>query len=300
MDGQFSGDKATPFDQVEFTESGLAISGGGVEPIEMEGRFMEIIAPGDSQMEAEARAFSILGLIALCLDDHAVGEPVLSEAYEASGARQKGSVRIPSLAQFPRQAQTVEIDMVHECLPKLIGDGKSTRGLNLALQMYEKCIRSDVPVDKLLAAVTGIEALVDSYASQYGPIPEEVERRESFTGLLEQIQQEFDSETYGRLTERIISTTITERVRFYVQRHSVDETLVEEFREVNNLRNRATHGDLVAIEFDQASQGKRVLAQLLQSALELPNPMPREPVPKVLSSIIEYELLVNGPGASNR
>ncbi len=151
-----------------------------------------------------------------------------------------------------------------------------------------------------MAAVTGIEALVDSFASQFGPIPEEIERRESFEGLLEQIQQEFDSDTYGRLTDRIISTTITERVRFYVQRHGLDETLVEEFRDVNHLRNRSTHGDLVAIEFDQASQGKGVLAQLLQLALELPNPMPREPVPKVLAFNLEYELLVNRPGASDK
>ena len=54
MDGQFSGDRATSFDQVESTESGLAISGGGVAPIEMEGRFIEIVAPGESPMTPQA------------------------------------------------------------------------------------------------------------------------------------------------------------------------------------------------------------------------------------------------------
>jgi hypothetical protein len=276
---------------VEVEETHISITGGWIEPLEVEGRFIEIIAPGDSPEFAETLAYTVLGFLALCIGDHAVGDVLFSEAYEASKGKQIGALRIPVAARFPRQAQDEELDMVHTSLPLLLGEDRSKRARALALRWYERAIRASTPLDKLLSCITGIETIVNAYAADHGPIPESIERRQKFNILLQSLSSEFDSETLSMVSQRLVDPTLTERFRFYVVQHGWDESLVEQFRHVVRLRNKAPHGDPVDMGEGQAGQARSLLARLLKSELALPAELPGEQIPHVYSTVLRYELL---------
>src|SRR5262245_13499443 len=71
---------------------------------DISGRFIDVIAPGDDPEKAELRAQAILGLVALCLGENAIGAIESSEPYEVQDdGTQTGAYRT-SVARFPRTA----------------------------------------------------------------------------------------------------------------------------------------------------------------------------------------------------
>ncbi len=100
---------------------------------EANGRFVEIIAHGNSADEAESRAHATLGLVGLCLGDQAIGEIVFSEPYETQDERQFGALRAGVTAKIPRTAQTEEKNALAEAISALLTEEKTARAICLAL-----------------------------------------------------------------------------------------------------------------------------------------------------------------------
>lgn len=290
IEGMVDGERVTPFDTIEADGS---MTGGATGESIAEGRFIEIVVRGETPEDAELRSYTILGLLAMIMGDHAVGEVVYSEAYETSEGKQFGSVRIPVTAKFPRLSSVSAFVTADRALEGLLGDGRRQRALILALRWYERSVRIETPLDKLLACVTGIETIVNAYVEQNGPVPESLERAEKLEGLRVDIVREFGSLFGPIVCQRIQDPTLAERFRFYASAQGWDKTVVEEFRQVVGLRNRATHGSTVVVNHDRANDSKKLLTKLIISELELPSDALPDPTAEIISMKLTYEL----PGA---
>jgi hypothetical protein len=99
--GTVEGERVTPFDRVELAGGQVSVEGGGAGTAEAEGRFIEIVAAGEDPAAAESRARTVLGLVALCLGEQAVGEEVFSETWEVTKAGQLGAIDIPVRVPIP-------------------------------------------------------------------------------------------------------------------------------------------------------------------------------------------------------
>jgi hypothetical protein len=166
-----------PFDHPTVEKGHISVV-GGVGSAQAEGRFIEIVAPAGSIDQAEALSYSILGLIALCMGDNAIGEIVFSEAYETSRGSQKGEVSIPVIGNVRRKTLLAELQIIDEHLGVLLNDGRIRRAITFALRWYEKGIRTTALTDAVLAHVTAIEAIVTAYAADKGPLPAAGERQQ--------------------------------------------------------------------------------------------------------------------------
>lgn len=293
IQGRVKGEKVEPLDEVEVGEGQVSITGRATGLAEAEGRFVEIVAPGESAETAEQLAYSIVGLLALCMGDHVVGEVVFSESYDASQSGQLGSLRIPVTARIPRQTETVELDTVDLILPFLLGDDRSARARTLALRWYEQAIRATSPLDELLSYFIGIETVVNAYAADHGPVAEAIDRRTRFDALLQRLSEEFDDETVGLVTQRLVQPTLMERFKLYVLRHGWEQFLVEHFRRLAGIRNDAFHGNPVHVDEEQTTQARDILIRLLKCELGLVGEMQWEKVPHISALTLEYELLLD-------
>lgn len=83
---------------------------------------------------------------------------------------------------------------------------------------------------------------------------------------------------------------MTERFGFYVDLHNWDGDLVEEFRQIVALRNKVTHGDLVEIPREKASEAKTLLTKMLAAELGLPDDWPPEKTPRIRHVELDYAL----------
>ena len=160
--GSIHGEKIEPLDQVDQQNGQVFLSGAGSGSATVEGRFVEIAAPGQTREEAEMFAHSILGLVALVLGPHTIGDVVFSEPYTAERYEQLGTMRIPVKARIPRQAEQTEVHVVHTLLPHLLTADRSARGRSLALAWYERALRAESALDELLSCFIAIEALIST------------------------------------------------------------------------------------------------------------------------------------------
>ena len=68
VEGKLIGEKTDPISEIEIHEGGqVSLVSSPMGEHEAQGKFVEIIVTGDSADSAESRAFSVLGLVGLCL-----------------------------------------------------------------------------------------------------------------------------------------------------------------------------------------------------------------------------------------
>jgi hypothetical protein len=226
------------------------------------------------------------------MGDHVVGDVVFSESYDASKGQQLGVLPIPVKAKIPRQAEVVELDTVDMILPLLLGDERVKRARAFALRWYERGIRAATRLDELLSYFIGVETLVSAYAADHGPVAEAIDRKSRFDVLVDRLSGEFDRDTLALVAQRLVQPTVTERFKFYVIRHGWDESLVDDFRRLAELRNDALHGNPVHVDAEQATQARDLLVKLLKSELGLLGDMPWQTVPEIRSLTLHYELVL--------
>lgn len=292
VDGTVIGEQIAPLDQLKIEADKYSITGDFSGTAEAEGRFIEIVAPGASFQEAEVLAYTVLGFLALCLGNHAVGEVIFSEPYEASQGKQQGALRIPVTARIPREAEDAELDLIDGILPSLLGGDRSRRACALALRWYERGIRTTTPLDKLVSYFIGIEAIINAHAASHDSLlPEARAREERFGPVLERLAGDFDRNTLQQVRQRLVQTTLKERFGFYAIQHGWDNTLVDRFQELARLRNGAFHGDSVDIDEERAGGAKDLLRRLLKTELGLPAEMPWERIPQIGGLEVHYELV---------
>ena len=294
VDGSVTGEKVEPIEHVDVAEGTVSLTGHPSGSALVSGRFIEIVAPGEGASQAELVAYSILGLLALVVGAHAVGQVVFTESYEASPGQQLGRMQIPVPARFPKEAENSELGLVDLILPTLLQDGRMARTRLLALRWYERGIRSANLVDKLLAFFIGIEAIIAAYATENGPIPATTKRQSRLNELLRRLSKNLEDKNFlKQRTNQIVGASLGENFRFYGEQRSWDEKVIKLFQPIAETRSRIVHGDVTVAEPQIVHDAQDLLVRLLKLELGLPPKLAWEEIPQIHSVTLKYELLTN-------
>ena len=293
--GSIYGEKIEPLDQVDEQNGQVFLSGAGSGSATVKGRFVEVTAPGRTPEEAEMFARSLLGLVALVLGPHTVGDVVFSEPYTAKRHEQLGTMRIPVKARIPRQAGQTEVHVVHTLLPHLLMGDRSARGRSLALAWYERALRAESALDELLSCIIGIEALISTYASTSGPVPEALQREERLRPVAKDLKAALGTNDGALAIQRLVEPTLTEKFRYYGSKHGLASDLVDDFQRLAGLRNDAVHGRVVVIEPQDTNKIRDILLAMIKAEFGLLGPMAWQKVPTVTHLGVEYKLVDSDP-----
>ncbi|MDP2936432.1 MAG: HEPN domain-containing protein [Dehalococcoidia bacterium] len=289
VEGLIRGEKAAPMDQVDVTENEVSLTGQFSGSYEAEGRFIDIVASGESAEAAEFAAYSYLGLLAAIMGDQALGPIISSEPYEASSGQQRGFLPIGITASFPRQADGKELDIIEQTLPLLGGNKRMDRAVHLALRWYEKGGRSELAGDKFLAYFIGIEAILNAHLSEYGPAPDVVRRSARFDSLLKHLDKKPTKDDASMLRQKLTEATLTERAKFYIARRGWENAAASKFKRLARVRSDLVHGSRSDIGFQETYEAKALLLRLLKSELGLPPALEWEKIPQISSVKMHYE-----------
>lgn len=293
IEGKVKGEHIEPMDQLQVRADETSITGGFSGSSEAEGRFIEVVAPGESAEAAEFSAYALMGLLAVTMGDHVIGQVIFSEPYHAEVGHQHGVLRIPVTARFPREAQGGELDLLEQSLPIVLNDGRMDRAGRLALRWYEKGGRSEVLADRFLGYFIGIEAILNANLAEYGPAPEVTKRKARFSSLIKYMEKRFPKDELSAVEQRLVESTLTERVKFYIiRRRKLDEALISKFRRLARLRSDLVHGDPSDIGTKEVDEAKDFLVRLLKSELGLPTELEWEKVPHISLVRARYEVLI--------
>jgi len=234
------------------------------------GPFIEITAPGSSPEIAETNAYAFLGFLGVCLGDHAIGEIVFSEAYQAIEEEQATRIGIPTFGRAPWPKTDDELDAVTNGFEGASNAIQTVNPLAIALRWYEKGVRSDTALDKLIAFFIGIEAIISRHAAAHAPLPVTVERQERHRTLLAEIEKTASPDDYNRIKERLLQPTLMDYFNFYASSKDLPNELRTHFREIRDKRNDVLHGSTLLDDHQLSEHAAHILITLLRRELRLP------------------------------
>lgn len=293
--GAITGEKVEPIDRVETNDGLPAITGSPSGTQEITGQFIEIVASGHTPLEAEAVAHSILGLLGLIIGPHVVGEVVFSEPYASSPNKQLGTLHIPVIAHFPKDAEDSEMELIDALIPKLAEQDRKTRAQRLALRWYERGIRSADPLDQLLAFFIGMETVISAEAEVNKPILPVAKREKHLQEVLKSLSKASHRDFLKQRTDQIVGASLTDRFRFYSEKADWPAEDIMLFATLAKARSEAVHGELVSYDKELSRKAESLLVKLLKRELGVTFAFGWETLPRVRSMSLEYELLLNGP-----
>jgi hypothetical protein len=283
--GVIFGQRVPGFDHVDIEDNGISVTSGWAGTIQEEGRFIEIVAPGNDEASAELNATAILGLLALMVGSGAIGPIRFSEPYAAaSGEPQKGQYRFPISYRLPTTAAPEALDAIDEILGGLLSDDRLMQAARLALHWFERGTRFDLPVDQLTAFFIGIETILNTFASVHGPIPGVEDRKRalgrSFTRALRGI---LDAALIDRLRNCGMRASTRERFAFYVERRGLDPAWLNTFEVLAEARNNVFHGQPMQASPEHALDARKLLIEMLKREFDIRLTLPWESGPDVPS-----------------
>jgi hypothetical protein len=283
--GPITGEKSGALNIVEATPGGFTLTSGWSGTVHREGRFIEIVAPGEDEAAAELNANSILGLLALVLGSSAVGEVVFSEPYSAApGKPQSGKFRHAITKKLPSAVEEVGLDAVDRVLSSLLDATRMMRTLRLSLHWFERGIRAQTALDELICYFVAIDAIVTTFASTHGPIPYIRERQDSVGPKLKSLLKgEVDSAMMGRLLGSLGYASLNDRFAFYVMTRGLDHPSVGKFEDLARARNQVLHGDTTGVTPEIAADTGELVVAILKKELDLNLNLPWERGPKLIS-----------------
>lgn len=272
--GTVRGELVEPIEQVQLAPDHFAIIGGGGGQREISGRFIEIVTSGTSLADAELRAYSILGLVALCVGEHAIGRVRFSESSISNVSGQEVYKSILTHSYTPQTLYPAVKSFVHDRLPTIFGlkSTKKTECLVLALRWYEHGLRATGPVDAVLSHFIGIEKILAAYGKQ-AKIKSSLAAIESdaqFQALLARWKTTLGPNQTGRFINLLSQPSNAERFAHYAKHHRLPDRLTERFLRVLSKRNEAIHQTTSEITDEHAEDAKTVLRALLRSELSMP------------------------------
>lgn len=289
VEGPIQGETAPAFDQVEIADGVVEVTGAPQTTAEVNLRFVEVVAPGESLESAQERAYSLLGLVALVTGDQAVGDIVFSETYEVSPGRQVCTLQLPFEAQIPRESELLESEILENAIPRSELDWAKGKPAALALRWYERGIQATASLDKFLSHFIGIETIASSYSSRNGPIPCITDREDRLLPILGRLQPEATAADVESIKNHVGRPSLAERFAFYVERRELDSCLIPEFKQLIQLRNDAVHGNSYKVGESEASRAKRLLITILRTELGMQGEMAWERMPSILSVKLAFE-----------
>ena len=294
--GKITGERVSPLDEAQAEAGVVTLTSGKSGTVELDGRFIEIVAPGDSEASAELNASSILGLLALVFGASAAGDVVFSESYVARpGEPQRGQYRFPITKQLPSEVENTGLDAVDQILSDLLDAESMKRALRLALHWFERGLRSRTPLDELICYFVGIETILNTYASVHGPIPEVEQRKKDYGSKLKALLTgEVDPEVIGRLQNSLGFASVRERFSFYVGARELEHRSVSKFDSLVEARNRAFHGQPADAAPQVAADAAGLLIAILKLELGLEIELPWDVGPNLISSTLYWDFAEYG------
>jgi hypothetical protein len=293
--GTITGEQVSPIEDAEVQPDGLTLTSGQSGTVRREGRFIEIVAPGENASTAELNASSILGLLAIVFGASAVGDVAFSEPYTAIPREpQRGHYRIPVTRQLPSAVEEAGLATVDEILGTLLEDEPMPRAVRLALHWFERGIRSRTPLDELLSSFVGIESILNTFASVNGPIPEVEERKGLGPRIRDLLAGEVDDAVIARLRNSLAHASVRDRFSFYVSLRELDHPAVARFGELVDVRNRAFHGEPASATPDHAATASRLLIAMLRKELDLNVQLPWDAWPLISHMELHWALACCG------
>lgn len=288
VSGKIECERISPFAEMkEEADGNYTLAGGRQETATIEGRFIDIVAPGITPQRAELNARAILGLLALFHGPGVLGPIVSSESYTANEQGQVGRAVIPVAARAKQRIEDPEIGALHDVLDPLTVEGRIERARLLSLHWYERALRSTDAADTVLACFVGIEALITAYAAEHGPIPVETDRQRQYEELF-RLAEPLGPAMIKRLHERLVPSSLTEQFAFYAEQRGLGAE-VRTFRDIKDIRDRLIHGDQVEATADHLRAADRLLRKMLKDQFEITEELPWERLPIVMSVILEFE-----------
>ncbi len=253
------------------------------------GRFIEVVAPGDSPDQAELHVRALLGLLALALGQNVLGNTVFSEPWTATPDKQAGAA-IALGSEFPRQAAGGEFGGLDGLVRQALGTGRIERARLIGLRWYERGFRAAEPLDMLLSFYIGIEALVAACARDNAPLPAEQQRQAENETIVQAVTP-LGQAVRDRVSARIRGTSIREQFEFYAQTHNLGAEDVTNFRNTKDIRDDAVHGDPVAVDMETARKAEQLLRRMLKAELGITEELPWETHPVIYAARLEFSLV---------
>jgi hypothetical protein len=247
------------------------------------GRFLEIVARGSSPAEAESNAFSILGLLVLCWGDQASGAVVFSNTFHAGkDQRQEGIDHVPISGLIPHIIGNDELNTVDAALTHVFDDSPLQRACRLALRWYEKGIRSTANLDQFISFFVGIEAILNEYVETHGPIPEIKARKEQEGRKIKKLlKNQIDEKIYNELLLSLTYVSNQDRMKFYVKRENLPESLCSEFKDLAKLRADVFHSRIADVDDEKVMLSKTLLVDMLRGVLNISSSTPWQKLPQI-------------------
>lgn len=285
--GRVDGERAAPIDQVTIEDGKISLTGEPSGAASVEGRFVDVVASGDTPDAAEQNAWSSLGLAALILGPASVDQVVFSEQYEAKVGDFGGALDIPIITKIPYKTDLDAADLIDQALGALQQDTRTSRSLRLALRWLVKGLRTEIDEDAFFAFFIGIETLVNAFVAEAGRIPVEVERRRKLEAHQKQLERLLGDE-FATALPRLVAPTLNEKFAFYGRTRQLPDENVDDFRGLNRARNDAFHGDFASIDTETVSKSEKLLVTMLKNALNVERSLAWEQAPRLSHLSIEY------------
>jgi hypothetical protein len=264
---------------------------GGQKTAVAKGRFIEVVAQGESAQQAELHAQAVLGLLALALGQNVLGRIVFSEPWYTTPDQQMGDA-VAFGSEVPRSAHKSEFDQIGGLIAKLTQPGRIERARVISLRWYERGFRAREPLDMLLSFYIGIESLVAAFCKANSPIPVEAARDEENQAILERVRS-LGKVVLARVSQRIRGASIREQFQHYATSWSLAEAETAAFAKVKELRDDAVHGDQVEITPEVARDAERLLRTMLKAEFAITGELAWEKHPVIHSVSIQFSLHTN-------
>lgn len=274
--GEVSGEPPVDIARQEIQDNTIVVTSSVLRTVKHEGRFIEVVAPGDSPEAAEQLCRAVLGYVAVCIGEHAIAPVAFSQGTYTTPQAQIWTATMPPFAgRFFQHATEAQTDAIDQRFSLLVSPGRSFSETQIAhqvaLRLYERGVRDRDPLNSFLSFFFGIEALANAYADIHGPIPEKQAKKNRVNELLKLLPQPVAKETRGWLRNELHRTTLAENFKFFVDRHQWEVELLGRFQALKKLRDSTSHGRLPDVGIGQSEQAKALLIRMLKAEFGLPD-----------------------------
>lgn len=289
--GEVVGEKVDKSQTVRYEPERIVLESGWIGTERKQGRFIEIVAPGKTADEAEEHTFCILGALAAYLSDQVVGPVLFSERHH-NPRGVGGTLAFGGAGRNPWRAADEALSQIHSALDYFAGDTKRSSlaaSVALACRWYEHGVRAETNVDRLLSFFVGIEAIINGFAAEHGPLPIAQQRRRRFRARRRDLLAALDGDEriFNRVFNYLIDATKAERFAFFAEQRGWTAGDIEGFRRVGQIRDGLFHGSAASVSNEEARSAKILLARMLRRELGLPEQTEWDTLPLVFPILAE-------------
>jgi hypothetical protein len=287
--GELDGERGGSFKSVEVEPDGaIAVSTGWLGTEHRTGRFIEIVADGDTPEQARMRCSAITALLALVLGNSVLGEVIFDEDYSARpNELQAAFVDIPDYSTVPINVGKQHSDALNSAMNLFLEVDRHSKAVQLSLHWCERGFRSTDPVDQLICYFVAMESILGSFAAGSSI---KSYRNQYLEELKDLLSDRFDESTRNKLCDSLVNVSIRDRFSEYVTAKRIDEKWLAIFSNLATVRSKALHGSSSEVTADMALSARQLIILMLKVETKIDVSVPWEQGPLVLGARFHYHL----------